>query len=235
MKVLTLIIYSEDLPVYKEHQKAWRLYSKSHPSFDVYFMICSPEYSKTTLIDDMLYVPGQENFGNMPYKFISALEFFDYKKYDFILRTNMSSFWVFDNLLPLLEVLPNEGLLAGESWGNFISGAGMIFTPDVCDILVENKQGVYDTKPTEADDVRISQYLNEKHHIPYIQTFPKRHDIVFPEDGTEEKIPANVFHIRVKQELEKRHLEYGIMWNLYKRFYNSNGPQKPDEPSSLQP
>ena len=231
MKVLTLIIYSEDQPVYKEHLKAWRLYSKSNPSFDVYFMICSNDYNKTTLVDDILYVPGEESFENMPYKFISALDYFNYKNYDFILRTNMSSFWIFHNLLSVLENLPRQNCLAGENGGNFISGAGMIFSPDVCDILVEHRGGVYDTKPREGDDVRISQYLNVHHNIPYTQTFPKRYDIQFPENGTEEKIPPNIFHFRVKHETEKRYLEYGIMLNLYKRFYVSNG-LLPDAPSS---
>ncbi len=219
MKILVLIIYSKDNPVYDEHLKAWRHYSKSNPSFEVYFMIHSNEISKPELRDDILYLPGEENFATMPFKFISSLHYFDYKKYDFILRTNMSSFYVFHNLLPVLEKLPKEKVMAGENGGNFISGAGMIFSPDVCEILVNYGGGIHDIKPNEADDVRISQYLNVHHQIPYTQTYPKRYDIKHPENGTEEKIPSDVFHLRVKQETGERHYEYNIMMNLYKRFY----------------
>lgn len=232
MRLLVLVVYSEDLPVHKEHLKAWRLYLKNHSSCDVYFIISSTAYTKTTLIDDILYVPGEENFETMAYKFIGALDFFDYKSYDFILRTNMSSFWVFHNLFQVLEQLPKENVLAGEVWGNFVSGAGMLFTPDVCEILVYNRIGLSNFKTLAGDDIRISQYLNFFHDIPYTQLYPKRYDIEFPEDGTEEKIPSDIFHFRVKHVPEKRYLEYGIMCNLYKRFYNSNVP--PSEPSSSQ-
>lgn len=234
MKVLVLVIYSNDLPVYENNLKGWRLYSKSNPSFDVYFMIHSKEVDKPELRDDILYLPGEENFATMPFKFTKSLEYFNYQKYDFVLRPNMSSFYVFHNLLPVLEALPKENLLAGECWGNFISGAGMIFSRDVCEILATYGEAIHKFKPFEGDDIRISQYLHFFHEIPYTQTQPKRYDVVDGENGTEEKIPSDVFHIRVKQLPEKRCLEYDIMYNLYKRFYTHNITSQPDESSSSQ-
>lgn len=234
MRVLTLVLYSEDLPVYKEHLKAWRMYSKSNSSFDVFFIISSSTCTKTKLIDDILYVSGEENLQTMTNKFISALDYFEYQNYDFILRTNMSSFWVFQNLIPVLEKLPRENLLAGEICENyFVSGAGMIFSPDVCDFLRYNRIALFQFASDILDDVKISIFLRTFYDITYTQIYPRRYDINVPDDGKEEKIPHDTFHFRVKQPTEKRYLEFEIMNNLYKRFYN-NSNVLPNEPSSSQ-
>lgn len=220
MRVLVLVIYSEDNPVYKEHLNGWRLYSKKHPSFHVYFMTLSKEYEKVTLKDDILYIPGEESFVNLPYKFISTLEYFNYREYDFILRTNMSSFWVFHNLLPVLETMPKEFLLAGETDGTFVSGAGMLFTPDVCDLLVKFKERVYKFRPKDpCDDRRLSYYLNIHHGLECTSLIPDMYHLLYPKTGFEDEIPKNTFHFRLKQGDENRNKEYKMMENLFSRFY----------------
>ncbi len=222
MKLLVLIIYSDNLPVYQDHLKVWRMYSRSSPSVDVYFMKLSKEHTQPTIDEDIIYIPGIESYQNLPYKFISALEILPFQNYDFILRTNMSSFWVFHNLFPVLEKQPREKLLAGELNGNYISGAGMIFTPDVCELLIKGKEQVYELRKDEPfDDVRISFFLHDTHSIQYTQLHPRRYDILVPENGLESKIPQDIFHFRVKQTVkdEDRVYELGIMENLYKRFY----------------
>lgn len=222
MKLLVLVVYSENLSVYSDHITAWRLYSNLDPNVDVYFMKLSQNHTSPILQDHIISIPGEESFRNMVYKFVSTLEILPYKNYDFILRTNMSSFWVFKNLFPVLETLPRTKLLAGEVNGNYVSGAGMIFTPDVCDILVQNKGAVvnYDF-PDPFDDVILSFYLHKTHGIEYTQIYPRRYDIYLPENGTEQTIPDSTFHFRTKQENSKRQYEYDIMYSLWKRFYSS--------------
>ncbi len=221
MRVLVLIIYSEDLPSYLRNRDGWRLYSKKNPSFDVYFMKFSKDQQSVTIEGDMIYIPGEESLRNLSYKFITSLENIPFKSYNFILRTNISSFYVFHNLLPVLESLPKERLLAGEVNGNYVSGAGMIFSPDVCELLVQNKDAVVNYDFADPfDDVIISFYLHKTHGIEYTQTYPIRVNIELPQNGTESTIPMNAFHFRLKQGTpEERMQEYDIMMNLYKKFY----------------
>lgn len=222
MRLLTLVIYSENNPLYKEHLSVWRLYSKSSPFVDVYFMILSPTISEIRLEDDILLIPGEESYTNLPYKFISALEYLPFKNYDFILRTNISSFWVFHNLLPVLEKLPKQEVLAGETDGSFVSGAGMLFSPDVCELLVKFKNRITTFHPRDpGDDVRLSYYLNLHHDIQFTQLIPHRYHLWYPETGLEDAIPNNIFHFRLKQNDEHRDKEYQLMINLFHRFYTS--------------
>ena len=75
MRLLVLVIYSEDNSLYKEHLNIWRLYSKKNTSVDVYFMTLSPNVTEKTLVDDMLIIPGEESFKNLtsPLKFLTYL------------------------------------------------------------------------------------------------------------------------------------------------------------------
>lgn len=222
MKVLVLVLYSEDLPVYKEHLKVWRMYAKSNPSFDVYFMKLSTEHDQVTVDGDFIYTPGEESLWNAPNKFISSVEACPYQSYNYIIKTSISAFWVLHNVIPVLEKLPNEKVFAGEVYGNFVSGAGMIFSPDVCDILVKHKNDLLKIEFTQPlEDVHMSFYLHKTHAIPFTQTFPKRFDIELPRNGTESDIPMDSFHFRVKQSPEERMREYDIMMNLYKKFYSN--------------
>ncbi len=220
MRLLVLVIYSEDNPLYKEHLRVWRLYSKKNASVDVYFMTLSPNVTEKILVNDILIIPGEESFKNLPYKFISALEYFPYQDYDYILRTNMSSFWVFHNLLSVLETLPREELLAGQTDGSFVSGAGMLFTPDVCHILVRFKERIFSFRPRDlGDDVRLSYYLRIHHEIECTQLNPNTYHLWYPNTGLEDSIPKNIFHFRLKQNDEHRNKEYEMMMNLFNRFY----------------
>jgi hypothetical protein len=222
MRVLVLVIYSENNPLYKEHLDGWRLYSKKNSDVDVFFMVLQSDITEKKLDDDILYIPGEESYQNLPYKFISALEYFDYKTYDYILRTNISSFWVFPNLIKVLETMPRKNLFAGKTDGSFVSGAGMLFTPDVCNILVKYKKRLFAFRPlSELDDIRISYYLNLHHEIECTPLYPTMYHLWYPNTGFEENIPTTIFHFRLKQNDEHRDKESQLMRNLVQRFYEN--------------
>ena len=223
MKVLVLVIYSEEVSVYKEHLECWRKYSRSHPCFDVFFITLSNKVENITLANDMLFIPGEESLKNITYKTVKAFEVFQAFRYDFVLRTNLSSFWIFENLLPVLETFPKEGLLAGELInGDMVSGAGMFLTWDLCRLLVQTYKHLENYQVIWPDDARISHFLRELFQVRFLQTSPSRFDILEnPKKEQFDAIPLNTFHIRVRVCDEKgdRSLEPQIMNQLYDRFY----------------
>lgn len=229
IRTLVIVIYSENEPVYKEHLEAWRLYSKRDPRFSVYFVTLSPKVTEMTLQEDILYVPGEEQgITQIHYKTVKAFEFFEPMKYDFILRTNMSSFWYFPNLLPVLQTMPKERYLTSELIGDFTSGAGFILTPDLCYFLIGHLHLLNNFAPEWADDARISYFLRLGCNIHAQQLLPKRFDVPTPftvESLSE--IPPETFHFRVKQlESRLRLTEPDIMRLLYHKLYEKKIEQK---------
>ena len=224
MKFLILVIYSENDLVYIKHLECWRKYSKSHPSFDVFFITLSENVQEMVLKDDILYIPGPEIFPNVTYKTIKAFQYFRGAGYDLVLRTNMSSFWIFDKLLPIIETFPKEGFLAGELInGDLVSGAGMFISWDLCDILIQTLHHIETFQTFWPDDARISHFLRDFFGVRFYQTSPSRFDIIKRSQANEiHLVPEDAFHIRVYLKADPpgdRDLEPKIMMDLYDRFY----------------
>lgn len=209
MKVLMLIISSDTDPIYEKHRELWRLYMNKNPSIESYFI----QYrdSPSGIEGDTFWLTGKESFPVIIYKTIDTLEYFLNKNiYNFIIRTNLSSVWNFNALLSYIETLAYEkvynGIIGNHSGISYVSGSGFIMTPDVCRILIQNKDLVYSLKV--IDDVDIG-YALSKHGINCSKG--KRVDgIVYS--------PEN-YHYRCKLR-NNPHLEIENMKQLINKIYN---------------
>ena len=89
--------------------------------------------------------------------------------FDFLVRTNESTYWNLDNLNELLSKLPLNKVYAGYLERreypkvNFISGSGMIFSKDVVDLLITNHNHI---ESDFIDDVSIGRFLNKIDIVP---------------------------------------------------------------------
>jgi hypothetical protein len=165
MKVIVLVTSSDDQSIYAKHREVWKKYMNKHPDVETYFIQSSEEYSETTLVGDTLWMPGKEGYptnleriigGARVDKTVSALRWlFEHKQFDYVVRTGLSAVWIYRNLIPFLQTLPTQGVYCGTDGGGFVSGAGMILSPDVCKILVDKK----DPYQNGEEDCVISSYL----------------------------------------------------------------------------
>jgi len=209
MKVLMLII-SSDTPfsVYEAHKKVWLSYMNSNPAIECYFI----QYwdGPQTIEKNTFWLHGKESYEGILTKTLDSLEYFLKTKYDFIIRTNLSSVWNFSPLLSYLRSLPTENVYSGfigihENKIRFISGSGFIMTPDVANILLQNRNIAESVKI--MDDVDIG-YTLSRLNIPLKQG--SRNDTyLFHKDS---------YHYRCKSY--NRQLEYDIMTNIVSYFKN---------------
>lgn len=167
MKVLMLIISSDSDPVYVEHRKVWSTYMNSNSQIECYFI----QYrdGPQEIEGNTFWLNGVETFPAILTKTLDSIEYFS-KNYDFIVRTNMSSLWNFNVLIDHLETLPKEGVYNGfiGHFNNFqfASGSGYIITPDVAQLLLQNRK-IAETYP-ELDDVAVGYTLNKLNINPSI-------------------------------------------------------------------
>ncbi len=230
-KVLILIIASDGLPAYIEMQKIWQSYMHNDPDHvEVYFVKGDPQLSKEfEITKDTITVKCEESYKpGIINKTLLAMEVMlpRLKEFSYVVRTNLSSFYHFPNLLNQLESLPKEKCYYGifmyepESWHpqlgtiNFISGAGIILSADLMKFLVRCKQQIQFMSSELADDVVIGLIL-QRSFISYIPG--ERFDFVSREDYENKKdaIPSNAFHFRAKAFFDARKPEHDYKDELY--------------------
>lgn len=128
-------------------------------------------------------------------------------KYNYVLRTNISSFFIIDNLLKIKKKLNTINLYSGflGDYGDFqfVSGAGIWLSSDIIDIIINNKNNLNYNLP---DDIAIALLLKSFHKKNL-----KRFDIIYP-NQFENKDIMNVFqniikskqyHIRIKHDSDR--------------------------------
>ena len=155
-----LIISSDDLECYSKMRHYARSYFNLYNTQIKYFFIEFKEDLNCDIceVNDYIYVKGTESITpGMYIKTIKCMKYInDNYKYDFIVRTNLSSFWNLNNLLSLKNNLPYTNFCGGYIIFNlFISGTGLILSKDVCINL--SKELVINDTVTE--DVYISRVL----------------------------------------------------------------------------
>lgn len=183
----------------------------THPDVDSYFLEMGP-YSG--VVGDTYYTRGSEALNEIITKTVAALKYFSGSGYDYVIRTNLSSVWSFPRLIQFLHTLPRTGVYCGEINRNvpgleYVSGAGMILSPDVCKALVETPRY---TKIIDDVDIGCVMYGLGILPTPY-----KRQNIGNP-DMWQGVIPSDVFNVRIRFG-ENRELEIGISNDVVAQFY----------------
>jgi len=205
MRILILVISSDTFPVYAKHRQVWAQYMKRFPNVECYFITYSPMVFVPTFSQDRctLYLRGNEGYGTIIGKTIDALRFFDISKYTYVVRTNLSSLWDFYKLVDYLQDKPRSRFYSGQIGTNtetgvqFASGAGFIMSPDVCQILRNNKSAAVSFPG--FDDVAVAKILRDHGIYPISQP---RVDFISLKQYEEhhDKVPEGSFHYRIKHE-----------------------------------
>ena len=168
MQILVLIISSDTLPIYKLNKEVWRLYMNSFTNIDSYFI----EYNQHIegLENDTLYFKGKESFENIIHKTLNSIDYFinrSMKKYDFVIRTNLSSVCDFHMLEKYLSELPIKEKIYGghfgpyynletfHFWFYFVGGSGIIMSRDICELLLEPTNRTLAENFKNMDDIDI--------------------------------------------------------------------------------
>lgn len=149
MRLIVLVIASDNLEIYAEHEKCWRSYSTSHPDVIVYFIRQREGIPKPYIDGDTIWSVGKEGTERVFEKTIASFQMLP-RPYDYVVRTNLSSVWNFTKLIEFCNTLPKTNVFCGVLGNPGISGAGMIMTPDVVDKLVTHSN---DIKRCMWDDI----------------------------------------------------------------------------------
>lgn len=227
IKILVLIIASEDKEVYPELEKLWRSYMHyDRDHIEAYFLRANPDLEvECKIVDDIVWVKTYENqIPGIINKTITAMELFlpRMREFNYILRTNLSSFYNFDRLLKFLENRPTDHFYSGSDIGTSAvigSGCGFLISPDVVQMLIHGKYCLLNNR-SHSDDFLMGCFFNN--NGVYL-THHDRMDLmpINVWNSMKDKIPENMFHFRVKnaEDLRLKDDIY-IHSELIKMFYS---------------
>lgn len=187
MTILILSIMNET-PVYNNMKKLQNKYIHSNELIEYYFVSFKRIMDTNVSIDgDMIYVKGNEDYMNILEKTIVALDYLINTKnkiYDFIIRTNVSTIFNYNNLLRYLTTIPSTNVYLGkemrlnwldEKFGitefkiNLYSLKGLMFFQGICiimsyDVVKHITENMINLKYEIIDDVAICMYI--KTYLP---------------------------------------------------------------------
>jgi len=218
-RVLILIIASDHTPLYIKLQSLWRSYMHSDPSrISAYFIKADPNLSANYYIHkDVIWsktaeciIPGILN------KTILSIEALlsQIDRFDYILRTNLSSFYVFPKLLQFLNSLPTKKCYSAHIGYNFRlnqhfgTGSGFILSTDVAKMLVHKKKRLFNNEFSN-DDLVIARFLKQ-HKIKLIPA--PRFDFYSMNDwlASKNSLLDKHFHFRIKNSNNAFRLEQDL-------------------------
>ena len=160
-KIVILIISSFDLHEYAEMKRLSHTYYSLFPNDIRFFYIESRDQEEESVEDgNILYLKGTESvIPGIYLKTMKALQHIQSNyNYDFVLRTNLSSFFNIPHVIQYFQTKPLQRFAGGYPVFWFTSGTFICFSRDVGELLTQDIRYGDDTH----DDVLISRLLDEK-------------------------------------------------------------------------
>lgn len=229
-KTLVLIIACDNEPRYIKLQEIWRAYMHSDPEhFEAYFIKADPCLPTEYKIDnDVIWSKSVENIrpGILNKTILSLkcmLPRIKAGEFDYILRTNSSSFFIYSNLLEHLKKCPTIKFYSGLDIGlghNICSGSGFLISSDLAELLVSNSSNLINSSDT-FDDVTIGLFFKAKKIKAVIRDYIS---ILNLNDFKNKinKITVNDFHFRIKNERIDLQMidDFYVYAQLLKKYYH---------------
>ena len=121
--------------------------------------------------DNIMICDTNEHIKLIFKKTVLALHSIRNENYDYILRSNLSSFWIMDNLMKIIDVLPERNVYAGpNNWNMFVSGCGFILSRDVVNYVLNYMYTDGRIGP-ELDDVEFGRIIRRRYNITNIEEY----------------------------------------------------------------
>ena len=233
--MIVLLVFTSPGILYESLEKQWLRYCNLNPNITVFFIRFSQEIDDEYVIaKNEIIIRGTESFVPGIYeKTIRSLQILlakdEYDEVNFFVRSNISSFWIFDRLEKYLGTVQTKkfvstGFIAkydkNEKKILYPQGSGFILSRDVVKLFsleLQNKN--VNILP---DDVAFGA-LCEKHNIP-ISKYPWNvtSHITDPDSYTKyiETIPEDVITIRNKitepiLRMKYEEQKYSILLNYF--------------------
>ena len=129
---LVILVLASRQPIFAKFRETWERYCHLYPEVKTHF-VYGAGGSEGALSSDLVYEDSPESYPVNIDKTLKAFKYIDsVYDYDFLLRTNLSTFWDIPRLLNNLNTLPTENCYAGDGpFNHYVSGTDTIVNNDM--------------------------------------------------------------------------------------------------------
>lgn len=209
------VVCKNDAATYQQmHDLSILYYEKMRLAYDIdYFYVqYRPDQEEDLVeVERHIYLKGKEEFSKLYEKSVAAIRYLSATySYDYIIRTNISSFWNIPTLCTM--TFPSSQCLSGVLiFNSFVSGTGIIMSHDICQILLSTQiAGCYRCDDPSTcylcDDRFISHMLIN--YAPFHRLDP--HLMYYLTNDEKNVIPENkndILYFRIKNQNRQRDVE----------------------------
>ena len=200
MNIIILIIANDHPRYYKEMQTVWSKYMNKHPNIRSFFIKGNAE-SEISVESDTIYVKSGENYiPGILEKTVKSMEYIQsHYEYDFIFRTNLSSFIDLNKLYEFMHLENTQSMHYGgivltpsDIPFGYISGAGILFSRTTTEYILDNQSKL---DYSIIDDVAFGKLLIPTFPIDFINRIELES---VPECIIQPIKESPIFHFRCK-------------------------------------
>jgi hypothetical protein len=223
-RILVLVVYNENadhyITLYKNLKQQWLRYMNSNPIVKSYFICMKEDLEQEHLVtEDTVFIRGTESY--IPGIHIKSCESIkillnkpEFSDVEYVVRTNISSFWIWNRLIHYLKDIPKANVMISHfletpHTGIFPWGCGFIMSRDVALIYTQNAN--HPLSKIKPDDVFVGSMVSEHNIIrissPIYNVSDFHKEFI---DSNLSKIPTNVFHIRNNYMSFESRLRYEV-------------------------
>lgn len=164
---VVILVLACNLPNNKLYRNVWKQYMFRDNRFKVLFIYGKSDTVLTDYNEDYDIIAKNSNESIMIDKVLEAFKIIEKRyTYDYLIRTNISTFWDFDKLHKHLDSLPTNNCYSGDGPlghsgydpnGYYLSGSDTIVTPDMIASINNNNDKVV---RNIVDDQSMGLYFN---------------------------------------------------------------------------
>ena len=240
-RCIILIIATNDTQYFNNCRNVWKRYINLYPALKVFFIYgklnqpLEDRDSNDIVYDDII----EHNRFTTIQKSLIAMKYISCNyTYDYLIKTNLSTFWNLNLVDNLLDKCPKEKCYAGGHdlspfmitepiyktiYTNLYSGVCTILTPDIVELFFKNLSKFSFTLPDDISlglfmtDIDCNTYtINDRLYLEDYSILDK-HII---EEEINKGIQNNYVYYRVKNVNNREHTDLMIYNYLLKTIYN---------------
>lgn len=230
-RAVLLVLASDNLDIYRKFKQIYEQYLNVSNDIKVFFVLGNSTTKNTPGINDLIFDVPETYYPGMLQKTLAAITHIKNNySCDYVIRTNLSTFWIFDRLLKRLDTLPSTNYATGpfrsckhngKILPSYISGTSLVMTKDAAFSLLED-ESIFDIDYPE--DYAMTNSLKNSSVIlqpPKTRSIGivERNTVLTQQDLEGLVSDTNIDHYRLKSSNDLRYQDILTAKFLLKHHY----------------